>query len=122
MAFSRDRYSFEGGDRTRGANQQRVIEAIIAKMSTPETLVKYQQVLQSLQGTFQTSLTSKDITSLFKYQLETMAGWQTTSISVDGTGATSQTYSMGRTPLYVMIPDDASVQNARNQIQRYLQN
>ena len=54
LAFSRERHSFEYGDRTRGQNQQRVIEAIIAKLNNPNTLVNYQQILESLQKTILT--------------------------------------------------------------------
>ena len=45
-----------------------------------------------------------------------MKRWQVTSIDVDGTGATSPTYSMGSMPLYVMIPDQKTVDAAKQQI------
>lgn len=45
-----------------------------------------------------------------------MKRWQVTSIDVDGTGATSPTYSMGSMPLYVMIPNQQTVDAAKQQI------
>lgn len=120
LAFSRNRYSFEAGDRTRGQNQQRVIEAIIAKVSNPATLVNYQGIIRSLEGTFQTNLSSADISTLFRNQLDSMSGWQTTSIDVTGAGATAATYSMGNTPLYVMEPNQESLNVAKRKIQQYL--
>lgn len=120
LTFSRERHSFEGGDRTRGENQLRVIQAIIAKMSTPSTLVNYQKILSALQGVVQTNMSTGDMTTLFRNQLDDMAKWHTSSVSVDGTGATDYTYSMGNIPLYVMVPDQATVQTAKDKIQQSL--
>lgn len=120
LAFSRERYSFEDGDRTRGKNQQRVIEAIIRKMSTPGTIVNYGQILKSLEGTFQTNAGASEIGAIMNQQMESMRQWQMESISADGTGATATTYSMGSMPLYVMEPDQASLDAAKQKIQQYM--
>lgn len=120
LAFSRNRYSFDGGDRTRGENQLRVIRAIITKLSTASTVVRYQQVLGSIQGAFQTNMSSDAITTLARNQLDDMAKWDTVSISVDGTGATDYTYSTGSAQLYVMVPDQATVDAAKQKIRQYL--
>lgn len=122
LAFSRERHSFEDGDRTRGKNQQRVIEAIIKKLTSPSTLVNYQSILTSLDGAFQTNAGSSEITSLIKQQMNDMRNWQTESISVDGTGTTASTYSMGVTQLYVMIPNQASLDIARQKIEQHQSN
>jgi LCP family protein required for cell wall assembly len=121
LAFSRDRHSFDDGDRTRGKNQQRVIEAIIKKLSSPSTLVNYQSILKSLDGAFQTNANSSEITSLMNQQLNSMHSWQVESTSVDGTGATESTYSMGSMPLYVMIPNQATLSAAKQKISQYQQ-
>jgi len=120
LTFSRERHAFEGGDRTRGQNQQRVITAIISKLSTPAAAVNFQQVLASISGAFQTNMSSADIKALSRNQLDSLAKWHTSSISVDGTGATDYTYSMGNVPLYVMVPDQASVNSAKSKIQQTL--
>ena len=41
--------------------------------------------------------------------------WTVTSYSVDGSDATSTTYSMNQ-QLYVMIPDETTVQEAKNKL------
>lgn len=122
LAFSRERHAFDDGDRTRGKNQQHVIEAIIKKLSSPSTLVNYQSILKSLDGAFQTNAAPSEITGLMSQQLNDMRSWQTESISVDGTGATESTYSMGSMPLYVMIPDQATLSAAKQKIQQYQSN
>jgi len=116
LEFSRERYSFEAGDRERGRNQQRVIEAIIAKLSKPSNIVHYNSLLSTLQGSVQTNVSEASLTTLANKQLNDMKPWQITSIDVDGTGASLPTYSMGSTPLYVMIPDQKTVDAAKQQI------
>lgn len=120
LAFSRERYSFDAGDRTRGQNQMRVLTALINKISQPSVIVKYQDILGSLNGVFQTNMSTQDITGLIRGQLDSMAKWTISSISVDGTGASEPTYSMGAQKLYVMIPDPVSVKSAQNKIQSIL--
>lgn len=120
LAFSRERHSFEDGDRMRGKNQQRVIEAIINKLSSPASLVNYQNILKSFSGALQTNASSDEMTALINQQLNTMHKWQVESISVDGTGKTAPTYSMGSLPLYVMEPDISSLNTAKQKIQLYL--
>ena len=121
LEFARERYSFSDGDRQRGRNQQKVIEAIVAKMSEPRNLTRYNAILSTLQSSLQTNMSQETIASLIKMQLNDFKGWQVESISVDGAGATRQTYSMGAMPLYVMIPDGASVERAKERIGEYLQ-
>ncbi|MDX2776118.1 LCP family protein [Streptomyces caniscabiei] len=120
LSFSRARKQFEDGDRTRGHNQQRVIEAIIRKLSTPETLVNYQKIMAALSGTFQTNASSETIAAVMNKQLDDMEAWQIESASVTGTGRTDYTYSMGQIPLYVMEPDQPSIDTVKRKISHYL--
>ena len=46
--------------------------------------------------------------------------WNITSISLDGTGSMQSTYSMGDRKLYVMVPDDNTVNNAKENINKIL--
>lgn len=120
LAFSRERYSFENGDRTRGENQQRVIEAIINKLSSPGTIGNYQHILSSMEGAFQTNASENEIATLVREQVNSLKRWSVSSVSVDGTGASAPTYSMGDLPLYVMEPNQESVAAAKQKIQQYL--
>lgn len=120
LEFSRERHSFSEGDRQRGKDQQRVIEAIVAKMSDPKNIVRYQAILGSLQGALQTNMGSSHIEQLANKQLDDMKKWQSESISVDGAGASAPTYSMGAQQLYVMVPDQTTVDTTKAKIQAYL--
>lgn len=121
LEFSRTRYAFVDGDRTRGENQQRVIEAIIRKLSRPEILINYQSTLASLKDVLQTNASPDTITALMNQQMNSMEDWQINSISVDGTGKSDVTYSMGNTPLYVMEPDLATLNAAKQKIRQHQQ-
>jgi LCP family protein required for cell wall assembly len=122
LEFSRNRKSFENGDRSRGENQQRVIEAIIEKLNDPRSLIKYQSIVQALGDSFQTNASSSEISAILKQQMNTLGSWQTESISVDGTDSSNSTYSMGAMKLYVMEPDIESINKAKIKIQELKQN
>lgn len=116
LEFARERYSFSEGDRQRGKNQQRVIEAIIAKMNNPKNVLNYRNILTAVQGAVQTNIGQDSLAQLANHQLDTLGSWNVESIAVDGTGAMSSTYSMGAQPLYVMVPDEQTVALARQKI------
>ena len=116
LAFARDRYDFAGGDRVRGENQQRVIEGIIKKMSDPSVLVRYNSILNAVQGSLQTSMPMDVILGMVRQQLTSGQSWQVSSISVNGGDGSEYTYSYPGQKLYVMIPDQATVDAATEQI------
>jgi len=120
LAFSRARYNFAGGDRVRGQNQERVIEAIIKKISQPSMLMNYTQILGAVQSAIQTSMTEDEIAAQVRQQLETGTQWDVTSISVDGAGAMDYTYTYPGQRLYVMVPDESTVNLAKDMIQSTL--
>ena len=121
LRFSRERYAFESGDNQRVKNQQHVIEAIMKKVLNSTTLLtKYTDILDSLKGSFQTNIAQDDISSLVKDQINNMSSWTIKSNSLTGTGASSSTYSMGSTKLYVMVPNSTSVISAKEKIDEVL--
>ncbi len=122
LAYARERYAYAGGDRHRGENQQQVITAIFKKLTTSSVLIsKYNSILNTLSGSFQTNMPMNKISSLIKYQLDKMPQWNIESISVTGSDSENYTYSMGEEYwLYVMEPDMASVNNAKQRIRSVL--
>ena len=121
LRFSRERYAFAGGDNQRVKNQQHVIEAVMKKVLNSTTLLtKYTDILDSLKGSFQTNIAQDDISKLVKDQINNMSSWTIKSNSLTGTGASSSTYSMGSTKLYVMVPNATSVTSAKEKIDEVL--
>lgn len=118
LGFARERKALPNGDINRAENQQAVIDGIIRKLTDVSVITKYSSILNSLENTFQTNMTNKDITNLIKMQLNDNASWNITSNVLSGKGASDYTYSYSGQKLYVMIPDDNSVNSAKNLIDK----
>ena len=116
LAFARERYAFSEGDRQRGRNQMAVISAVVDKITSPAILKNYGSLMDSIKGFMQTSLSSDDIGKLVRMQLGDMASWEITSVSADGTGDSKTTYSNPGFRAYVMIPDQTTIDAAKEQI------
>ena len=111
LAFARERKNFSTGDRQRGKNQMAVIKAVIQKAMSPAILTGYADIMDSVSGSFETSMPYDVIAELVRDQLDKGGSWNIVSCSVDGTGDTKIPYSMS-TGAYVMIPDQATVDAA----------
>ena len=113
LAFARERHAYDTGDRHRGENQEQVISLIIDKVTSSSTIINnYNDILGALDGTFETNLTSDDITSLVKMQLDDMRSWHIETKNVDGSGNMLPTYSYPNQNLYVMEPKMETVTEA----------
>lgn len=117
LAFSRERYAYNEGDRHRVQNQQTVITAILNKALSSSTLIKkYTSILESMGSSFQTNMPQKKIYSLVNMQLDSMPKWNINSISVNGKDSFNYTYSYSTGKLYVMEPDMNTVVAASSKI------
>ena len=108
LAFSRERYSFERGDRERGRNQIRVLTGILNKVMSPSILSNYASIMNSLSSTFHTNMSMDDISTLVKSQLDSMSSWQLYSYSLNGNGGQEYCYELGD-EASVVYPDDTSI-------------
>lgn len=121
LAFARERKSFNGGDRVRGQNQQKVIKAIIDKVTSSTALIsKYSDILSAIEKSFQTNLDDKSITKLVKLQLNKMPSWEKNNQSLDGSDSSAYTYSYPKKQLYVMKPNEETIIEAQNKIKEIL--
>lgn len=121
LAFARERKSFADGDVQRVKNQQKVVEAIIKKVTSSTSLItNYDQILNSISENMDTNMPSKDISRLVKMQLNDMRGWTIESQNATGTGQMGPTYTFPTLELYTMKPDEESVTSIKAKIQEYL--
>lgn len=111
LAFCRERYNLPDGDNDRGRHQQAVITAIIKKMMSPAMLRAAPEIIDSVSAGIDTNFTSDQIQSLIKTQLRSNAKWNIYSVSAEGFGDKQMCYSSGSELLYVTIPDETSVAN-----------
>ena len=116
LIFARERYSLPGGDRQRGKNQMAVIQGVINKVLSPEILKNYTSVLEAVEGNFETTVPYELVAELVRGQLEKGGSWDIITYSADGRGDSQIPYSMS-VYAYVMIPDQDTVDRAKNMIQ-----
>ena len=120
LAFARERHSFLTGDVQRGKNQMEVIKAMISKLSSKDFLYNYDKVLGELSDSFQTDMSPETIYALVQYQLDNGISWKVDSFTVTGFDAHDTTYSMPGMSVYVMVPDETSVDEAKRLIEEVL--
>ena len=122
LVFARERYSFKDGDIQRNKNQQKVIEGIVNKVITTESIINnYSKILDTLSSSFQTNITSDQIAYLIKNQIDNFKDIDINTYSLFGSGTHASTYSMGSQKLYVMIPNKEAVSTARKKIIKVLE-
>lgn len=109
LAFSRERQNVPGGDNQRGKDQQAVITGMIKKMVSPAILTGANKILNSVSGNVDTNMSEKQIQELIKTQLADAPSWNITSMAAEGTGDSQYCYSYSGAPLYVMQPNQESV-------------
>ena len=94
-----------------------VIKAVIDKATGPAIIVNYKSTLDGLAGSFDTNIPYDTITKLIQNQIKNGTKWNVVSYSANGTGASKRPYSMSSNA-YVMIPDQATVDHAKDLIHR----
>ena len=117
LAFARERHAFASGDIQRGINQMKVIDAMLNKIKSPALLMGFSKIMDAASDCFVTSLSQEQISALVRMQLASLSDWDIQSYAVTGTsGKSSQCYSAKGQSLYVMKPDENSVNQAKELI------
>lgn len=117
LAFARERHAFKTGDIQRGINQMKVIDAMMNKIKSPTVLMSFSKLMDAVSDCFVTSLSQEQISALVRMQLASLSDWDIQSYTVTGTGGkSSQCYSAKGQSLYVMKPDENSVNQAKELI------
>lgn len=121
LAFARERHAFPAGDYERGRNQMAVIKAMIKKITSPDMLYRYNDVLDSISGSFQTNMSADDIYSLVRMQLSDNREWTIEDYTITGTGTEGITYSMPGVMINITEPNMAMVEEAKKKIKQVLE-
>ena len=123
LKFSRERYSYIDGDRHRGRNQQEVIKAIFTKLTSGSTiLTEYTNIINVLDGKFATNIDMNEVTDFIKYELNDLKDYTIINTQLDGYGSMGPTYSYPYQDLWIMIPYEDTITNAKNLINKMLNN
>lgn len=118
LGFVRERYSLEHGDYDRGNNQMKVIQAILNKMTSLNSVSNYSTIISNVQDSIQTDMKLDTMMKLVNTQLDSGKKFTVTSQEVTGTGSTGEltSYAMPSSSLYMIKLDDASVAKASQAI------
>lgn len=120
LPFARERHAFKDGDIQRVKNQQKVLEAVIKKITSSKTIISnYTNILDSVSKNFSTSLDSKSINRLVKMQLSDMRGWTIENQNLVGTSDMAHVYTFPKMNLYIMRRNQDSVDNAKSKIKEF---
>lgn len=85
LYFARERHAFEGQDSVRVENQQRVVKAIIKKMTTsPAVLLKYGEIMEVAGSNLSTNMSYDEIQDIVKMQMTDLASWDVETQKVEG--------------------------------------
>ena len=121
LGFVRERKSLKDGDRQRGKNQIQVIKTLFSKVIHDKNLIaNYSSILESLNGTFETSLSSSEITALIRMQLDDMSEWEIETYEINGSDAMEYTHSYPNQKLYVMKPNQKTIDTAKEKLTNIL--
>lgn len=121
LGFVRERYSLANGDNDRGKNQEKVIAALIKKLSLPENLTNYQAILKGLEGSIQTDMSLETIMQLVNTQLAGGNQFTVESQALTGTGQMGLTsYAMPGSQLYMMEINPDSLAQVKAAMQTVL--
>lgn len=117
LAYSRERYSFNEGDVQRNKNQQMILEAIIEKATSSETILsEYTSILNAIKDNLETDMEKSSMTSLIKMQLSDMPSWHIEKQSISGEYGQGQfCYALGANADVVLM-DEISVAKAVDKI------
>jgi LCP family protein required for cell wall assembly len=118
LSFARERYAFSDGDFQRIIDQQKVIEAIIKKISSSSTiLMNYNDILGAAEGNMDTNMATDDLKALVKMQIDDMPSWEVEKSSLhEGSDAMLTGYSYPNQALYMFVLNEDAVIEAADKI------
>lgn len=119
LAYSRERKAYLDGDSQRARNQQQVLQAMVKKATSPELLKNYSSILNAISGAFDTNMTSDEITSFIKYQIQAMPGWKFEQYVLKGYSDMQVSAELGSAVSVIMLYQD-SIHVASEKIQAVL--
>jgi len=116
LVYVRERHNVSGGDLGRGRHQVIVLEALINKIKNPDIIKNYNNLIKSLDKSFVTNMSKNTILSFVKKELISSRNWQIASETLTGTNGYEYTYSYKKNKLYVMLPLEESIHDAKEKL------
>lgn len=123
LSFVRERYHLADGDKDRGRNQNKVIAAIINKLTSIQALTNYTAIVEGIGDSVQTDMPLATMMGLANDQITSGKKYSIVSQALEGTGSTGQlpSYAMPNAGLYMMSIDQNSLDTVKGAIHRTLE-
>ena len=122
LGFVRERYGLAGGDNDRGKNQEKVIAAIIKKLTSKQGLSNYQSVIKELSESIQTNMPIETAMGLANEQLSAGKDYNVASQALTGTGSMGlPSYAMPGATLYMTQINEQSLTEVTENIKEVLE-
>lgn len=122
LYFVRERYNLRDGDKDRARNQEKVITAMIEKMSSPAVLLKFDEILSVIDTSVNTNMSTNKMMEFVNRQLFNNTKFNVESTEVDGYSQRGlHSYAMPHSDLYMFVPYDESVKEIKMKINSVLE-
>ncbi|KRN88391.1 LCP family protein [Ligilactobacillus ceti] len=123
LPFVRERYALENGDRDRAQNQEKVIRALIEKLSQSDNLLKADQIFAQISPYIQTNISLKQAMKWINYQIENHPKLQVETTALQGTGTMNlPSYAMPNSRLYMVQVNEKSLHEIQKEMNEILDN
>lgn len=119
LTVARERNAFPGRDRVRQENCQKIMLEIFKKLISTDTILHYNETLNTLGSLYETDIPKEVITNTAKDILNNGNKWNIKTQSVDGEDGHDKVHLSNMTD-WVMYPNKETVQKASNTIQETL--
>lgn len=117
LAFVRERKSLESGDFDRGKNQEKVVAAIIEKMSSGSFLNNYMSLMSELMNSVQTNISLETAMDIVNDKFSANSKYEVKSIALETHGRMGlHSYAMPGHRLYMGEVDRDSLEKVKTQI------
>lgn len=119
LTVARERNAFPGRDRVRQENCQKIILSIFKKLVSTDTILHYNETLNTLGSLYDTDIPKEIITDIVKDILSNGNNWNIQTQSVDGVDGHDKVHLSNMVD-WVMYPNEETVTAASNTIQETL--
>ena len=120
LSYVRARYNLPDGDFGRNQHQIIVLRAMLQKILSPEIINSFTELMDALNGTFLTNISTDSIWDFANMQINDMASWDVIQYSVTGSTGGAETASMPGRQLSVVFPNENHVAFIKEQITKML--
>lgn len=119
LTVARERNAFPGRDRVRQKNCQQIMLAIFKKLIGTDTILHYNETLNTLGTLYETDMPKEIITDIIKEILNKGNIWQIETQSIDGTDTHNRVHLSNMID-WVMTPDPITVENAKTKLKEIM--